>query len=64
MGTGGYVVFDGEGKCVCAAARYYGGDISTNNKAEVKALEELMGWLAEHYSALGGVPAVVVYGDS
>lgn len=64
LGTGGFVVYNGEGKCVTAQARFYGDELPTNNKAEAKALEELMGWLAENQGEWGEAPAVVVYGDS
>lgn len=47
-----------------AKASFYGEDIATNNKAEAKALEELMVWLAANTGKLGGAPAVIIYGDS
>lgn len=62
MGTGGFVVFDDQGECLVADARFYGGDLPTNNRAEVRALWDLMRWLAVEKPD----PAlpVVVFGDS
>jgi ribonuclease HI len=57
-------VFGGSGECLTAQARFYGEALHTNNRAEVKALEELMGWLGDNRQAWGAAPAVVVYGDS
>jgi ribonuclease HI len=45
-------------------AKYYGESWNTNNRAEVHALRDLMGWLGEHQEKLGKVPAIVIYGDS
>ena len=43
---------------------YYGEEVATNNKAEARALDDLMQWLATNSGELGGAPALVVYGDS
>ena len=64
LGTGGFVVFGGDGRCVKEQASYYGEDTPTNNKAEAKALEELMAWLASHRGEWEGAPAIIIYGDS
>lgn len=64
LGTGGFVVYDGVGECITAQARYYGEGLPTNNKAEAKALEELMDWLDNNPAQWQGGSAVVVYGDS
>jgi hypothetical protein len=64
LGTGGFCVFSGEGLCIHAQACYYGDLLETNNRAEAKALEQLMGWLAAHREMWDGAPAVVIYGDS
>ena len=63
LGTGGFIVFDAGGKCLRAQASYYGEELATNNRAEAKALEELMTWLVDTRCWEKG-QAVVVYGDS
>lgn len=63
MGTGGCIVFAPGGECVAAWASYYGEDTHTNNRAEARALVEVMEWLKSHEDRLGDCP-VVIYGDS
>lgn len=46
LGTGGFIVFGMSGECLVARALFYGEEITTNNKAEARALLDLMKWLA------------------
>lgn len=64
LGTGGFVVFDGDGICVAAVARFYGDEVPTNNRAEVTALKECMEWLAQRVSEGEQLPPIVIFGDS
>jgi hypothetical protein len=48
LGTGGFIVFGRDGMCLKAQASFYGETLGTNNRAEAKALEELMEWLANN----------------
>jgi ribonuclease HI len=64
LGTGGFVVFDQTGKCATAWALFYGEELGTNNRAEARALQDLMAWLANHRTCWEGAPAIVIYGDS
>jgi ribonuclease HI len=63
VGTGGFIVFSPEGECIRAQASFYGEELGTNNRAEARALQELMQWLVHTRSWEKG-QALVVYGDS
>ena len=41
------MVYDETNSCIKAQANFYGEEVTTNNKAEIKALEDLMRWLEE-----------------
>lgn len=63
LGTGGFIIFGSDGGCIAAQANFYGEEAATNNRAEIRALQDLMAWLVEHRVKLKE-RAVVIYGDS
>lgn len=64
QGTGGFVVFGTDEVCMVAHAMFYGENLGTNNRAEARALRDLMQWLAEHAHQWANREAIVIYGDS
>ena len=64
VGSGGFVIYDEQGKQLGGKALYFGPEASTNNLAEIKALKSLVSWLAEYSAELGPCPNIEVFGDS